>query len=112
MMTRAGPAGSRLVGSRPRLSTDEGINPAIVVVVPPGRGARRDWLAQSGRDRPVLESTVPSGAQQGEPERSFAGPAEEQEVQVAVVVIVGVGQVDGIDLVLEARPGRPVLERP
>ena len=38
-------------------------------------------------------------------------PAQEEHVQIAIVVEVGPGDVQGVDLVAETGRGRPVLER-
>ena len=69
-----------------------------------------------GSPRPaaiVTSSKVPSPLfrKQREPHRVLPGAAQEQDVEVAVVVEIGAGDVEGVDLVGEAGRGRPILER-
>ena len=53
---------------------------------------------------PILE--------QREPHRPLPAAAQEQHIQVAVVVDVGMRHIEGIDLVLQAGPDRMVGEGP
>ena len=60
----------------------------------------------------VTSSKVPSPRfrSSDEPQGRLPGAAEEQDVEVAVVVEVGAGDVQGVDLLVQARAGRAVLE--
>ena len=69
--------------------------------------------APPGRLATVTSSKPPSPLlrKQREPERRFPGPAQQQDIEIAVVVEVGPGDVQGVDLVAETGRGRPILER-
>ena len=80
------------------LAADEQVEPAVVVVVAPGGRLGRDRLAQAAGDRHVLEDAAALVPQQREPGRLLPGAAQQHDVEVAVVVEVGAGEVQGIDL--------------
>ena len=61
----------------------------------------------------VTSSKIPSPLipQEREPQRLLPAPAQQQDVEIAVVVEVGAGDVQRVDLVAEAGRGGPILER-
>ena len=93
------------------LAADEHVDQAVVVVVAPGGRLGRDRLGQAAGDRDVVEAAVPLVPQQREPQRRLPGAAQQQDVEIAVVVEIGAGDVQGVDLVAETGRGRPILER-
>ena len=71
------------------LARDVEVDVAVVVVVGPAGRLRGDRLAEPGREGDVLESAA-AIAQQRHPPRDFPGASEHQDVELAVVVEVGV----------------------
>ena len=83
---------------------------SVIVVVTPARRFGRDRLGQAGSDRHVLEDPASLVPQQREPCWLFPGAAHQQNVEVAVVIKVGMGDIEDEDLVAQVRPGRAILE--
>ena len=93
------------------LAADEKIDEPVIVVVAPGGRLRRDRLAQAAGDRDVFERAVPQVSQERHPHRLFPAAAQKEHVQVAIVVEVGVPQVESVDLIAQTGLVRAVLER-
>ena len=83
-------SGRRAAG-REVLAADEQVDQAVVVVVAPGGRLGRDRLGQPAGDRHVIEGAVSPVPQQRKPQRLLPAAAQQQHVQVAVVVEVGAG---------------------
>src|SRR5262249_36900004 len=91
--------------------SDVQVHMPVAVVVSPGGGLRGDRVAEAGGDRDVDEPAVSLVTQQRGTARGFPPAPQQQDVQVAVVVVIGVVAIKGPDLRLEARAGGTVLER-
>ena len=101
-VAKVGAAGVELAG-------DIEVDVAVVVVVGPAGRLRGDRLAEAGRQGDVLENAA-AVAQERHPPRHFPGASKHQDVEIAVVVEVGVAGVQRQDLVGQAGLVRDVLE--
>ena len=98
--------------ARRLLVAHEQIDPAVVVVVGPRRRVRavRALVEQAGGAGHVREGPVVVVAQQRVAHRILPAAAVHVDVEPAVVVVVGVRDVDAARLVEDARPLGDVLE--
>ncbi len=98
-----------------RLVPDEKIEPAVVVEVGEGGRLRGVLAVDAGRNRDVLEGAVAAIAQQRVGDASLLGEpsaAQHEDIGMAVVVVVGVEQVEPADLAVEPRFVHPLGEGP
>src|SRR5688572_3556645 len=87
---------------RPVFVADEQIEKAIVVDIGPGRGLRAgQHLRQSARDRHVGKGAVAVVAQQRLALRHLPPAAQHQNVEMAVVVVVGLQDVQAAELIAQ-----------
>ena len=84
---------------------DEEIEPAIVVVIEPERARRKSAVGDAGRLRDVGEP-----ARAHVLEQPIAAESREVDVDAAVVIEVGRGGADPVQLNLESRSARDVGE--
>ena len=85
------------VGTLAGLIADEQIQPAVVVVVGKGRCMGRVQREQSGTPRHIRKSAVAVVAQQGVGHTALfphPSPAQNEQIDIAVVVVVGLFEVD------------------
>ena len=91
------------------LAGDVEVDVAVVVVIGPAGRLCGDRLAEAGRQGDVFEDAA-AIAQKRHPPRRFPGASQHQDVEIAVVVEVGVAGVQRQDLVGQAGLVRDVLE--
>ena len=118
----AGRVGDVLEGAVPTVAeergralfvADEEVEPAVVVVIGPDRGmGATDGAAEARLGGDVGERPVAVVAQQGVAHRELPAAAHHEEVEPAVVVVVGLHDVDAADVAAQAGRRRAVLERP
>ena len=86
------------------------VDKSVIIVVRPGTRLAGDRLDQACGGSDVLERAVATVAQQRRTLGPFPAASEQQEVEIAVVVVVGVGRVGGPDLVSQTGRLRQILE--
>ena len=95
------------------LAGDEEVEPAIVVVVGPGRRVGIERLVQPGLGRHVGESSAAVVAEQRGPDRvRQPRAARDEQVEAAVVVVIGLVADQAAELAGHAGRLTAVLERP
>ena len=94
----------------PRLVADEEVEPAVAVVIGPRAGLGRVLGIESGFARDVGEDAAIVAQQRVGEGLDEPAAAEDEDVRVAVVVVVGVDEVEPAQEALEPRLGRPVDE--
>ncbi len=94
------------------LAADEEVEPAVVVVIDPGRGVGIDRCYETRFGRDIGESTLAVIAQEARPDgvRKPRPPGNE-EVQAAVVVVIGLIADQAAELACDPGPLALVLER-
>ena len=91
-------------------ASDIKVDMPVAVEVGPGSGLGGDRIAQASDDRHIGEPAMSVVAQQRGPSGALPTAAQEQDVEVTVVVVVGVVTIQGPDLRIEAGAGGTVVE--
>ncbi len=83
---------------------------SVAVEVSPGGGLGSNGDAQPGGDRHVGEAAVALVAEQRRPSGRLPPSSQQQNVEIAIIVVVGVVAIQGPNLHIEPRSGGAILE--
>src|SRR5215813_1582857 len=80
---------------------DEEVEPSIIIDIDPDRSLRAGWFAQATRNGDIGESSVAIIPQQRFPLGDLPGSTQHQNIEAAVVVIVGLQNIQTTHLIGE-----------